>query len=549
LSAATVGELAALLEHPNGWHRETAQRLLYERQDPESVPALRRLVRESAVAVGRQHALYTLAGLKQLQDGDLWPALADEESQVRRHAVRLAEPRLAEPASAAILERICQMSQDESPVVRFQVAFTLGQREGERTAVALARIAARDSHDDWPRAAIFSSASRQPLAILANLLRSPGIGEREGMAIVIRELAYYATASLPLEDSRKVLDLAAELPEAAEHLHFALVAGLGLGLERHKKDFASIARDDGSTGARRLLRVREQARRIAIDSQAGTEERLAALELFRFTSSADAIGPLAECLAAREPPPLQMAAIRLLKLRADPQIARELAERWRHCSAAARHEIVEALLSRTAWSEILLAALEQDTIAAGQLAIPQRARLVNSTVPAIKERAVRLLGPGATSARGEVAREYQLALRLATDRARGEEIFRRECLTCHRFGTVGHEVGPNLQSIRHRSAEEILVHLFDPNRDVPPQFISHTVQLRDGRVLTGLIASESDGSLELQRAENARDTVFRRDVEAIISSGKSLMPEGIEQKLTRQDVADLLAFLLGESAP
>jgi putative heme-binding domain-containing protein len=100
-------------------------------------------------------------------------------------------------------------------------------------------------------------------------------------------------------------------------------------------------------------------------------------------------------------------------------------------------------------------------------------------------------------------------------------------------------VGPNLNSIKHRSAEEILVHMFDPNRDVPPQFVMHTVELVDGRVLSGLVVNETDSSVELQRAENARDTILRRDIESLVSSGKSLMPDGLEQKLTKQDVANL----------
>ena len=191
-----------------------------------------------------------------------------------------------------------------------------------------------------------------------------------------------------------------------------------------------------------------------------------------------------------------------------------------------------------------MAALETNEISAGQLTIPQRARLVGSPVPAIKDRAVKLLGPAATSQRGEVVRDYRAALSLPADRALGEQVYRRECQSCHRMGTSRHDVGPNLNSIKHRSAEEILVHMFDPNRDVPPQFVMHTVELVDGRVLSGLVVNETDSSVELQRAENARDTILRRDIEALVSSGKSLMPDGLEQKLTKQDVANLLGYVL-----
>lgn len=542
LSVATTAQLVAYLENPNAWHRETAQRLLFERQDPAAVSLAKRMIHESSTALGRLHALYALHGQQSLAEKELLAVLDDSEPQLRRHGVQLAEPQLA--ASASLQERVIQLANDTSPVVRFQVALTLGLLPDGDSSKALASIAVRDSADEWIVAAVLSSCGAKAFAVLDELLHINGITSRVGMARVVRELSYYASSSNKPDRSVEIAELLEKLPHDADSLQFALVTGLGMGLERQKKTFASFTQDHVSAAVQQLNRVRDRAHQVATDSASPVESRLAAIELYRFAGPTEAVGPLSAFLAAREPVPVQLAAVRMLRLWPGSEIAASMSTHWKSCSATSRQEIVEALLSRADWVGILLTALEKDEIAPGQLGITQRARLVNSTVPAVKERAVRLLGPAATSARGEVVRAFLPALKLTPDLARGEVVFRRECLTCHRMGAAGHDVGPNLNSIRHRSAEELLVHIFDPSRDVPPQFIGQTLQLRDGRILTGLITSENDTSLELLRAENARDTIFRRDVEEIISSEKSLMPEGMEQKLSQQDVADLVAYLL-----
>src|SRR5262245_11592861 len=109
LGKATTAELVALLEHPNGWHRDTASRLLYQRQDPAAVALLRKLAGESKSPLGRMHALYALDGLKALDVATVLRGLNDTDAHVREHALRLAEPFEAAPE---IRDRLEQMSDD-----------------------------------------------------------------------------------------------------------------------------------------------------------------------------------------------------------------------------------------------------------------------------------------------------------------------------------------------------------------------------------------------------------------------------------------------------
>jgi len=139
---------------------------------------------------------------------------------------------------------------------------------------------------------------------------------------------------------------------------------------------------------------------------------------------------------------------------------------------------------------------------------------------------------------------YQESLGLSGDVARGEKVFRRECIACHRIGKEGHDVGINLATVKNRTAGEVLVHVLDPNREVSPNFFEYIVVTDDGRTSTGVIAAETATSITLRRAEGKQETILRDNIEEITSSGISLMPEGLEKKVTVSEMADLLAFLL-----
>jgi putative heme-binding domain-containing protein len=132
---------------------------------------------------------------------------------------------------------------------------------------------------------------------------------------------------------------------------------------------------------------------------------------------------------------------------------------------------------------------------------------------------------------------------LAGQPDRGRNVFLKTCATCHKAENAGVDVGPNLATITNRTTEDLLVHILDPNREVAPPYINYNVALVDGRVLSGIIADESANSLTLKRAEGATDIIPRSQVEAISSTGQSLMPEGLEKGLEPQDFADVIAYL------
>lgn len=124
----------------------------------------------------------------------------------------------------------------------------------------------------------------------------------------------------------------------------------------------------------------------------------------------------------------------------------------------------------------------------------------------------------------------------------GREVYRKHCVSCHRIGNEGHELGPSLASVRTKSAEEIMEQILDPNRLVDPQFFNYKIFTIDGHVADGLLDRANETTITLRRALGETETILRANIQKIICSGTSLMPEGLESGIDLGEMADLVAF-------
>jgi putative heme-binding domain-containing protein len=145
--------------------------------------------------------------------------------------------------------------------------------------------------------------------------------------------------------------------------------------------------------------------------------------------------------------------------------------------------------------------------------------------------------------RDEVIRKYQAALKLKGNAERGLEVFRAHCLACHQHKGQGHELGPTLGTVRNHDPGAVLIQILDPNREVLAGYLQYFVTLDDGRTVTGRIVNETAAGLTLRRAGGVEESISRRRIKTITSSGRSLMPEGFEATIDQQSMSDLLAFL------
>ncbi len=548
LGAAPLPELVAALEHPNGWWRDTAHRLLFELRPAGAAAALRALAKRSDSPQARLHALWSLEGLGELDEPTVLAALADDHPALRRNAVRLGELRFSE--SKPLRERVTSMASDRDAAVRLGVALaTPGIAPAVATEV-LARMLAREPGDEWIRAAAFAGAHEDPLGLLERLLRVETFPSRADSAAAVRQMAS-GVASKGMPDAIRGVMAAVQGLDGphGRGLRISAVSGIATGLERDGKSLAEFVRGPESPQlAANIKAALDDALSLVIEpGDATASDRTEAIRLLRWVPAERALPALATLLTPDEPAGIQLAAVRSISFHRGQEVGRILAAAWRVYSPAVRREAAEALFSRDERLSAFLEALEDGTAVASHLDPARRTALLGHSRPEISERARGILNEETAAPLAEPMGRHGAALALPGNPRAGASVFERECATCHRLAGTGSDVGPDLVERASSPRAELLVDILDPNRSVQSNYVNYRLDTRDGRVVTGVLARESASSVTLRRGEGVEDTVQRQGIADLTSMGLSLMPEGLGDEISPAEMADLLAFLQGQA--
>jgi len=539
LGEASSAELVALLEHPNGWHRDTASRLLYQRQDGSVSDALRALASSSSLAEGRVGALYSLEGIGTLDETVLLSALTDPAPIVRAHALRLAESFVS--TSPSLVARMAAMTSDSDLRVRYQLAFSLGAARGRRRNEALATLTLQDGKDRWMRLAVASSLFQGVGDVFSRLgADSDFRSSNHGRQFLVTLAGQIGTANRADEIAVVIRSLQ-QLEENEKALGQQLVEALASSQKGESR--ARILAAAGGKAGEILEQLLREAREIAADIDQPVQRRAEAIRSLQLAPLEEIQTLLEEMLSLQQPGLVQSATLQTLAAYTDNNAARMIVNHWREMSPALRATAAETLLSRPAWITILLDAVEDKSIGRGDID-PLRIQLLKQNPNRqIADRVMTIFQSDSLGRREDVIRQYRGVLEIAGDAGRGKAFFKKVCSACHQLEGVGTVVGADLKAIRNRGMEAVLLNVLDPNREVKPRFLTYSLVTDDGRSLVGMIQTENANSLTLRRPDGTTVDIQRTQIEALQSSGLSFMPEGLEKQLDRQAMADLLAYL------
>ena len=561
LADLPAAELVALLDHANGWHRDTVARLLLERGDMTAVAALRRQATAGARPAGRAQALHLLERFAALDDATLRAVLTDgaasraggeAAARLRATAMRLAGPRLA--GDAELRRLVLAEAAADSPLVRFEAALRLGEIPAAATADepaivrALADIALALPLDRWTRAAVGTAVQGRAAAVLTDVLGRRG---SEPITDLVGDLAELAAAGHePLDGVLAALgpvrtDAAGGESAADDDLALALVDGLGRGLERRRTSLADVRGGMEPGGRAALDAIFAAAAARAADAGGAPPERAQAIRVLRHAGFDGAGRTLVPLAAAGNDQEVRLAAIATVSRWHDPAIDEALLTDVAAQTPAVRRAVLDASCGRPERAARLLDAIESGGLAATLLAPEHWKRLAGLADAALTKRAGKLHAASQPADRQEVITRYGAALELAGDVGRGRAVFTKNCAGCHRIGDVGVNVGPDISDSRTQKPEQYLVHILDPNRVIDSNFFAYTVVLADGRALTGLIVSEAGGAVTLRQQDGKEVTLGRDEIDEISNGGVSLMPVGLERSITVPEMADLIAFIKG----
>ena len=541
-------ELVRFFEHPNGWHRDTASRLIWQRQDPAAVASLRGLARNSSSALARVMALYALRGMGALDAADVLLALqasaagsADGAGSIESevHSLRLAE---VFPADMDVRDAVIRAAADEDLRVRYQAAFSLGAFPGDAATGALRDLAVRDGSDSWMQLAILSSIGERRGTFTGALLQDREIRRQPHVRSIITAAATQIGASGAEQDLDQFLgqlDVIAadrEDPAAAAELVRGIVS-------RHPAVSPLLAKSKYRSVRELLQRSIHDAVSVARDSQKPPEERADSVRYLAAGPYADLQDIFTSLLQSREPQPVQAAALEALARFDEVTVPGLIIRAWPAQTPQLRANSLETLFTRTQWIIAFLDAVEAGDIARGEVDAARAALLQQHRDPTVQSRAQALFSGNALARRQEVVDAYQPALAITGDIERGRQHFRKTCAACHRLEAFGESIGAELNAIRDRGMAAVLLNVLDPNREVKPQFLTYVVVLESGRTMTGMIAAETATSLTLRKPDNTSETVLRVNIDELKSTGLSFMPEGLEKQVSVSDMADVLAYL------
>ena len=569
LDSMTTEQLVAALSHANGWQRDLAQQLILDRADPAAIPLLAAVaaghqpVADMSSSLGRLHALCTLDGL--FEHETLRPAvrdvlvqllpvtLGDSHAGVRRQAVRICE-RFPEP-NAAIWERLIERVEDPDPQVRLQLAYSLGQFQHADVGRVLGRLAVvgplkQDSSGSGPlhpqfTAAVLSSLTSVNLDSVLTEVMPHAASQSE----LLQQLLAQATAFDHLPSLVKLLTRATEPGKAGtfERWQYAAIEQFLISIDRR---FASPDKwllglsPETRPVAVRLQAMLKVARSVGANDEARLDDRIAAIRVLgRMADSNEDLELLKSLVTPRHPPELQSAAMATLARIRSNDVPMILIAGYRSLAPSQRAHASDILLSRDGWRDLLLSAIEEKKIAPTDLDAVSRQRLLDHKTKSVADRAAKLLSANLNSDRAKLVADYLPTVRAGGDAQLGSQLFKVRCSQCHKLGEVGHAVGPDLASLTDKSPDAMLTAVLDPNRAVETKFQSFIVITKSGVTHTGLMATETAGSITLRAAEGKEITLLRSEIEEIEGLSKSLMPEGLERELKPSDVAALVEYI------
>jgi putative heme-binding domain-containing protein len=295
-------------------------------------------------------------------------------------------------------------------------------------------------------------------------------------------------------------------------------------------------------------------RNVVGSAKQSNERRIAGLDALLAAKDEQAIDLAANVLGdANSPLALRSAVLASLGRDDSPRVAEVVLLGYAKYEAELQPKAIELLTQRTAWSKSLLAAIGEGTIPASVLNANQVARLQASPDEELKKLVQAKWGTIRTERnpqREQVVQEMRSFLRDGLgDPHKGAAVFQKVCGQCHKIYGQGQDVGPEITANGRSSFDQLLSNVFDPSLVIGAAYQARQVVTDEGRVLTGLVTEENEQRVVLKMQGGKVETIPRDEIEEMKVSPLSLMPEGLENQLKREEIADLFAYLALDRPP
>jgi putative membrane-bound dehydrogenase-like protein len=565
LAKKSDAQLVELLLHPNEWFVRHACRLLQESAARKSLDrqtvstALRKIAFEHTDAARRLRGLWALHAIAELDAAQLGKALTDPSEFVRAWAIQLALED-GTPSPELLRQFAVMARSDSSPVVRLYLASGLQRLPGaQRWDVLEALVGhAEDAADpnlplmewyaaepladaDASRAWSLASQAKLPTLLTFMARRIGSSGKENAIQLIVRALERTT-------DPAKQRSILLGLTEALKgRRQVSMPAGWAEVFSRMLRgsdaDVRSLALSlsvtFGDKNAARALHA------VLTDTGAATAARLAALGAL-LASHDPALAPVLQRLV--NDPAIRGGALRGLAAYDDPRTPDVILTVFPALDSNEKRDAVNTLAARIPYALALLDAIVAKKVAAADVSVDVIRQMRNLHDPVVDRRIGETWGVvRATPAdRVRLIADWRKKLTAPQSRspdvALGRAVFARTCQQCHTLYAVGGKVGPDITGSNRASLDYLLENILDPSAVIPKEYAASILHLKNGRVITGIVHAETPAALTVVTATETL-TVSRDDLEELLQSEVSMMPDDLFKQLSETEVRALVAYL------
>jgi putative membrane-bound dehydrogenase-like protein len=567
LSTRTNAELVELLKDKNSWWWRQALLILQERGDKSVTPQLKEMVHTSADPHHALRALWALFGVGAFDEAFACDAIKHAEPWVRTWAVRLLGE-MSTTLSDSTWKLLGELARKEpSPDVRLQLALSC-QRwqpcEGRLHLLGYLMLRAEDVND--PAIPLMLWVAYEPSIVSGYTAELKWLTEHDHAPIVRTHILPRVLRRLNATGKQEHLDAALRALDSIEPESMIVAAdGLLEGM-RGLRINATDAWRRLSESRRRSnnVAVRERIRRLGLhfgdahavaetttlarNNQADLQSRIQAVQGLGLAQGGEALKALLELASADVPVPLKQETLRAVGHFEDDEVPSVFMSQWQKLPPELRTETIGLLVGRKKWAEALLDRLKKGPLTKQDLSENDVRRVLAHNDAELTKKVESIWGKLREQTPAKVEEQLVKFRRqfadMPGDRKAGQAVFEKNCMVCHKLKGQGNEVGPDLTGANRRDIEYLLVNIIDPNRVVGKDYYTATVVDKSGRSISGLLAEDTPERVVL-KGENAKLTVIpRTDIDAFQVEERSLMPEGLPEKMNDKDFRDLIAYLM-----
>jgi putative membrane-bound dehydrogenase-like protein len=569
LNPKNPAKLVEMLEHPNGWVRTTANRLLSEGAGRSVTAELKAKAAGGRSGYARMQANWVLHNLGLMDEERLLAAVHDPDPVVRKNALHIVAEQ-GGLATAPPGQLVRTLLADPDQRVR-AAALVAGTTLTPSREIATALVEAWSSFKNpYLEAAALAVTAGDPLLFLTAAMDA---NESASLTGLVTQLARQIASQNKAESARALILALAGRPTHDASLKVAALQSLVANLKPSVKPEADAALGDAlqqllvsdqtASAALPLIsrwdfvsRLGDAARsavktaesRLADKSLSDGQRGQIAADLLGVRSvDADILPAVRALLASDASPVLQRRVIESLGATGDLAAGRALLAALPKLEPDLREAAFGQLLSRAEWSSAVVQAMADRKLDPALLGTANLYRLRTHGDATVAKRAAEVIeelrGPEQKQ-KDELIARFRPEVIKPGDAANGAKLFTQNCAPCHKFKNEGADFAPNLNGMGAHGPEELTVHILDPNRVVEPNFFAINIETKDDLSYDGIVLRENSTVVVL-RNQTAETEIRKDNIKSRRNTGRSLMPEGFEQ-LGPEGLRDLLTYLCAD---